>query len=66
MTFLQAQPLSGGQLLGNGRMWVSPCGEVDPRAVKVRFEGRNLPAEALLKRYLPKVSCSPLNLPNCT
>ena len=52
---MQAQPLSGGQLLGNGRMWVSPCGEVDPRAVKVRFEGRNLPTETLLKRYLPKV-----------
>ncbi len=56
---MQAQPLSGGQLLGNGRMWVSPSGEVDPRAVKVRFEGRNLPTETLLKRYLPKVSRSP-------
>ena len=53
---MQAQPLSGGQLLGNGRMWVSPSGELDPRAVKVRFEGRNLPTETLLKRYLPKVS----------
>ena len=24
--------------------------------MKVRFEGRNLPTETLLKRYLPKVS----------
>lgn len=53
----QAEPLAGGQLLGSGRMWVSPSGEVDPRAVKVRFEGRNLPTETLLKRYLPKVGC---------
>ena len=56
---MQAEPLSGGQLLGSGRMWVSPSGEVDPRAVKVRFEGRNLPTETLLKRYLPKVSSLP-------
>ena len=56
---MQAEPLSGGQLLGSGRMWVSPSGEVDPRAVKVRFEGRNLPTETLLKRYLPKVSLPP-------
>ena len=55
----QAEPLGGGQLLGSGRMWVSPSGEVDPRAVKVRFEGRNLPTETLLKRYLPKVSPPP-------
>ena len=52
---VQAEPLGGGQLLGNGRMWVSPSGEIDPRAVRVRFEGRNLPTETLLKRYLPKV-----------
>ena len=57
---MQAEPLSGGQLLGSGRMWVSPSGEVDPRAVKVRFEGRNLPTETLLKRYLPKVSLPPI------
>jgi hypothetical protein len=52
---LQAEPLGGGQLLGSGRMWVSPEGEMDPRAVKVQMEGRNLPTESLLKRYLPKV-----------
>ena len=51
----QAEPLGGGQLLGSGRMWVAPEGETDPRAVRVQLEGRNLPAEALLKRYLPKV-----------
>jgi hypothetical protein len=50
----QAEPLGGGQLLGSGRMWVAPAGEQDPRAVRVRLEGRSLPAEALLKRYLPK------------
>lgn len=59
LLYTQAEPLAGGQLLGSGRMWVSPIGEVDPRAVKVRFEGRNLPTETLLKRYLPKVGCSP-------
>ena len=51
----QAEPLGGGQLLGSGRMWVAPAGELDPRAVRVRLEGRNLPADSLLKRYLPKV-----------
>ncbi len=50
----QAEPLGGGQVLGSGRMWVSPAGEMDPRAVRVQLEGRNLPTESLLKRYLPK------------
>ncbi len=63
LLYAQAEPLAGGQLLGNGRMWVSPSGEVDPRAVKVRFEGRNLPTETLLKRYLPKVCCVRTVLP---
>ncbi len=50
----QAEPLGGGQVLGSGRMWVSPEGEMDPRAVRVQLEGRNLPTEALLNRYMPK------------
>jgi hypothetical protein len=53
----QAEPLGGGQVLGSGRMWVSPAGEMDPRAVRVQLEGRNLPTESLLKCYLPK-ACS--------
>lgn len=54
--------MGGGQLLGSGRMWVSPKGEMDPRAVKVHLEGRKLPTESLLKRYLPKVGASsPVN-----
>ncbi len=52
----QAEPLGGGQLLGNGRLWVSPAGEMDPRAMKIHMEGRKLPTETLLKRYLPKVT----------
>ncbi|KAK9840821.1 hypothetical protein WJX81_007219 [Elliptochloris bilobata] len=51
---LQAEPLSGGQLLGAGRLWVSPAAELDPRAVRIHMEGRGLPAEAIITRYLPK------------
>ncbi len=51
----QAEPLGGGQLLGAGRLWVSPAAELDPRAVRVHMEGRGLPAEAIITRYLPKV-----------
>lgn len=66
---MQAEPLGGGQLLGAGRLWVSPAAELDPRAVRVHMEGRGLPAEAIITRYLPKVqaarrsltcTCSPL------
>ena len=43
------------QLHGSRRVWVAPQGEQDPRAIRVQLEGRSLPAESLLKRYLPKV-----------
>ena len=38
-----------------GRMWISPQAEEDPRAVRMQAQGRGLPAEALLQRYLPPV-----------
>ncbi|CAL8466123.1 g5659 [Coccomyxa elongata] len=56
---IQAEPLGGGQVLGSGRMWVSPEGEMDPRAVRVQLEGQNLPTEALLNRYMPKATPLP-------
>ncbi len=52
---MQAQPVGGGSLLGAGRMWVAQTAEADPRAVKVWLEGHDLPAESLVKRYLPEV-----------
>ena len=52
---MQAQPVGGGSLLGAGRMWVAQTAEADPRAVKVWMEGHDLPAESLVKRYLPEV-----------
>ena len=55
---VQAEPLGGGQLLGAGRLWVSPAAELDPRAVRVHMEGRGLPAEAIITRYLPKVQAA--------
>ena len=55
---MQAEPLGGGQLLGAGRLWVSPAAELDPRAVRVHMEGRGLPAEAIITRYLPKVQAA--------
>ena len=36
-------------------MWVAQTAEADPRAVKVWLEGHDLPAESLVKRYLPEV-----------
>jgi hypothetical protein len=51
----QAEPLEGGQLVAAGRMWISPQAEEDPRAVRMQAQGRGLPAEALLQRYLPPV-----------
>ena len=41
--------------MASGRMWISPQAEEDPRAVRVQAQGRGLPAEALLQRYLPPV-----------
>lgn len=52
----QAEPLEGGQLVAAGRMWISPDAENDARAVRMQLQGRGLPAEALLQRYLPEVS----------
>ena len=49
------EPVGGGHLVALGRMWVSPEAEFDPRAVRMSAEGRGLPAEAILKRYLPEV-----------
>ncbi len=51
----QAEPLEGGQLVAGGRMWISPEAETDTRAVRMQLQGRGLPAEALLQRYLPPV-----------
>lgn len=53
---MQVEPVGGGQLVAQGRMWVSPDAEFDPRAVRMSAEGRGLPAEAILKRYLPEVN----------
>ena len=36
-------------------MWISPQAEEDARAVRMQAQGRGLPAEALLQRYLPPV-----------
>ena len=56
LLLLQAEPVGGGKMLGSGHMWVAPAALEDPRAVKMSMEGQALPTEALLKRYLPKVS----------
>lgn len=42
---------------GAGRVWVSPQAEHDPMAVRVHMEGRRLPFDSLLLRYLPEVCC---------
>ena len=57
----QAEPVGGGRLVALGRMWVSPEAEFDARAVRMSAEGRGLPAEAILKRYLPEVQPPPLS-----
>ena len=51
----QAEPLSGGHLLGAGRLWVAPEAETDPRAVRVQVTGKDLPTESLVRAYLPQV-----------
>jgi hypothetical protein len=55
-SFFQAEPLDGGQIICSGRMWVNPVAEHDLRAVRVSLEGRNLPFEPIILRYLPKVA----------
>ena len=42
------------QLHGSGRMWVAPIAEMDPSAVSISAEGRDLAAEAVARRYLPE------------
>ena len=44
--------------MANGRMWVAPEAETDPRAVAMQGQGLHLPLDALLRRYLPPVSSS--------
>jgi len=39
-------------------MWVATEAEFDQRAVRMHAEGARLPAEAILKRYLPPVRSS--------
>ena len=51
----QAEPVGGGKLVASGRMWVATEAEFDQRAVRMHAEGAGLPAEAILKRYLPPV-----------
>ncbi len=52
---VQAEPVGGGKLVASGRMWVATEAEFDQRAVRMHAEGGGLPAEAILKRYLPQV-----------
>ena len=47
--------MGGGKLVASGRMWVATEAEFDQRAVRMHAEGAGLPAEAILKRYLPPV-----------
>lgn len=51
----QAEPVGGGQLVGSGRMWLSPAALNDPRAVRISMEAQGLPTEAIVKRYMPPV-----------
>ena len=53
---MQAEPLEGGSFIANGRMWVAPEAETDPRAVAMQGQGQHLPLDALLRRYLPPAS----------
>ena len=41
--------------MAGGRMWLAQEAEGDARAVRMHLQGRGLPAEALLQRYLPPV-----------
>ena len=50
--------MGGGKLVASGRMWVATEAEFDQRAVRMHAEGAGLPAEAILKRYLPPVRSS--------
>jgi hypothetical protein len=49
-------PAGGGQLLANGRMWVAPQAEADPKALYFQAEGRELDPAALAAGYLPQVT----------
>lgn len=42
------------QVHGTGRMWVAPRAEMDPSAVSIRAEGRDLAVEAVARRYMPE------------
>ncbi|KAK9862508.1 hypothetical protein WJX84_009406 [Apatococcus fuscideae] len=62
MHSIQAEPLSGGHLLGAGRLWVAPEAETDPRAVRVQVTGKDLPTESLVRAYLPQGTELPASL----
>eukprot|EP00897_Mesotaenium_endlicherianum_P001207 jgi/Mesen1/1113/ME000123S00282 len=46
-------PVGGGEIRGAGNMWVSPEGEVEPGSVEVDCWAHDLPADSLLRYYLP-------------
>ncbi len=53
LTPSQGSPLGGGQVSGQGRMWVAPEAENHPAAIAMQGEGAGMDTAALLSCYIP-------------
>ena len=47
------QPMGGGEASGSGTIWCKDGVEEDPSALEVTFKGHGLPADQILKKYVP-------------
>jgi len=48
-----AETMGDGNISGSGHIWCEYGKEEHPQAVDVRFEGSNLPADTILRKYAP-------------
>ena len=48
-----AETVGGGQVTGSGRVWCEPGKEEHPDSLEFRFKGKDLPADQILKKYVP-------------
>ncbi|UPQ99883.1 chloroplast protein TIC236 [Chloropicon primus] len=48
-----AETVGGGKITGSGRVWCQPGKEEEPDSLEFRFKGKDLPADQILKKYVP-------------
>lgn len=53
MHHFNAETVGGGEITGSGRVWCEPGREEDPDSMEWHFQGKDLPADQILKKYVP-------------